>query len=400
MTVRDLARECRPLAPEDGLGKAVHLMRQSGCPALPVVAGNTLVGIISESDVSHLLEAAGGDAQVLRQTPVGSVMHGPVLCLPAEDPPETAAKVFAGQAIKAAPVVDEGGRYVGMLARGDVLAALCGTLTPPRIGGLATPLGVYLTSGAHRGGAGDLGLFLTGVAMTVMFLAARLAMNGVSWLVEQHTALPLFSAKMAADRGSGAGFFADMQPWVTAAMAAEMLVFFLFLRLSPLSGIHAAEHQTVHAIERGEELTPERVAAMPRVHPRCGTNLLALVFVVMSGAGVLVVQMQQLVLTTGVWGLTLGMLVTLAAASVLWRRLGALLQYLVTTKKASRRQIENGIAAGRELLARYQAHPTGPPPLWRRLLGMGIIQVAAGFVAATYVLGRLCEWLALGHFGL
>ncbi len=32
----------------------------------------------------------------------------------------------------------------------------------------------------------------------------------------------------------------------------------------------------VHAIEEGEDLTLEKVRPMPRVHPRCGTNLVAL----------------------------------------------------------------------------------------------------------------------------
>jgi uncharacterized protein YqhQ len=34
----------------------------------------------------------------------------------------------------------------------------------------------------------------------------------------------------------------------------------------------------VHAIERGEPLLAESVRAMPRVHPRCGTNIVAAAF--------------------------------------------------------------------------------------------------------------------------
>jgi len=37
---------------------------------------------------------------------------------------------------------------------------------------------------------------------------------------------------------------------------------------------HGAEHKTINAFEGGAELTPEKVAAFPLEHPRCGTSFL------------------------------------------------------------------------------------------------------------------------------
>ena len=43
---------------------------------------------------------------------------------------------------------------------------------------------------------------------------------------------------------------------------------------------HGAEHQTIHALEAGLELTPANVNSFSPVHPRCGTSFLLIVMVV------------------------------------------------------------------------------------------------------------------------
>jgi uncharacterized protein YqhQ len=43
---------------------------------------------------------------------------------------------------------------------------------------------------------------------------------------------------------------------------------------------HGAEHKAIAAYEAGEELTPERVTAYSRLHPRCGTSFLLVVMIV------------------------------------------------------------------------------------------------------------------------
>jgi len=355
------------------------------------------MGMVSEADVIRYMEhSPGADPEELRTAAVAAIMHSPVYCLQAQDTLDEAAKTFEQCGLKVAPVLNEQGQYQGLLTRSDLMAALFGTVAPSRIGGLATPLGVYLTTGGQRGGAGDLGLVLTGVALTLMYYLARGAVNGLAWLVERYSSFPLFTAKLAADHGTGMGFFAPSYLWTLLLMAAEMGGFFLLLRLSPISGIHASEHQTVHAIEQGEELIPERVRLLPRVHPRCGTNMMALAFILLIGASAFTTFMERMALQGGPGGVMLGILIIFLAASIAWRRLGAGLQRHITTKQATPRQLANGIAAGKQLLARYREHPSGRVPAWRRLFNMGIAQVAIGFAAATTVVDYLSHLLGLG----
>src|SRR5438270_13233654 len=102
-------------------------------------------------------------------------------------------------------------------------------------------------------------------------------------------------------------------------------ILFIGMRLLPLSGIHAAEHKVVHAIERGEALVPEVVSRMPRVHPRCGTNLWA-------GATIFL----------GIFSLpwldnASRLLIAAIVTFVLWRPVGQLMQGPVHTRPPSKK---------------------------------------------------------------
>ena len=132
-------------------------------------------------------------------------------------------------------------------------------------------------------------------------------------------------------------------------------------RFSWVTGYHAAEHQVVHAIEQGEDLRPEVVRAKPRVHPRCGTNL-------MAAFGIFMILER--------WAGPLAFVVAL----ITWRFFGSLLQQYVTTRPARGWELESGLSAGRQLLERYQGsvgiHSSGI----RRLWNMGLLQVFLGFM--------------------
>ena len=143
------------------------------------------------------------------------------------------------------------------------------------------------------------------------------------------------------------------------------------LRLSPLAGYHAAEHMTVHAIEAGETLTPDNVRRMPRVHGRCGTNLLA-------AAGVF------LIITTRVHS-ELAVLFALIVVVVGWRAVGSWLQYFVTTKKPTEKQLANGVAAGNALLARYHERPNYQVYGFDRIWNLGFLQTASGKLSVGFI---------------
>src|SRR5262249_42286314 len=143
---------------------------------------------------------------------------------------------------------------------------------PQTVGGMATPFGVYLTTGTIGAGAKGWALVATGVVMALMFCVIGGIALHVDNAILAHYIKELNDAhvkKAIAD--VKIDNFSHLVESISQVVT--FLAFLIIFRLLPLSGIHAAEHKVVHAIERGEELTRENVRRMPRVHPRCGTNL-------------------------------------------------------------------------------------------------------------------------------
>ncbi|HID05812.1 MAG TPA: DUF1385 domain-containing protein, partial [Armatimonadetes bacterium] len=291
-----------------------------------------------------------------------------------------AAQLFATVELPVLPVVDEQGRLRGLISRADVASALCHALRPSRVAGMSTPLGVYLTSGAHRGGANDFGLFLTGAAMAILLFIAQFMVKIAFHIVDITTGLNLLS--LYQDAGE-LMLQSDLAMSVSAlGMLLQVIFFFALMRMLPLAGYHGAEHKVVHAIERGEMLTAERVLSMPRVHPRCGTNIVAMILLFLTiyfGRP----SMWLTIILVGVVVLT-------------WRRLGMLLQALFTTKNPTPKQLESALRAGRELLAHYHERPNYRPPFVVALWNMGFIQAFAGF-GTMHFLGVVCSWI-IDHF--
>jgi len=397
MTVEMLAHPCRTLDAGDGLGKAVEALRQAGLSALPVVSSGRLLGMVSDGDIMRLLtrEAAAGNIEGLRTTPVSRAMTAPIVAMYAGQTLEQSRDLFASSDLRVLPVVDANGVFRGVVTRADVISALFGVTTPPRVGGLATPLGVFLTTGHVRGGASDLGLFLTGVTMMCMLLVASFITNLVALGLEKWLHWPLLALTIGRNvpvnqmyAGADASFASS------ALIGLQFVIFFILLRLAPLTGTHAAEHMVVHAIEEGDELTPERVAARPRVHPRCGTNLMAAMFIALAGLSI-ILSIERYVGSVG--SITL-MALLLILIYLIWRGVGAGLQRFLTTKPPNRRQVEGAIRAAKELLLRYQRRPSHQASGLARLWNIGIIQVGLGFITTWAVADRLSDWLHLGLF--
>jgi hypothetical protein len=174
-------------------------------------------------------------------------------------------------------------------------------------------------------------------------------------------------------------------PWYPdAADGMIALLFLAFLRLTPIAGIHGAEHKVVHAVEQGEPLTPEVVERMPREHPRCGTNLAV-------GASLMFGVVR---LTLGL-GLEASILLGFAAAFLLWKPLGMFVQRWFTTKEPSRRQVERAIENAQSLLSRLRQRGRKRPTAGRWLLSSGILHIAAGSFLAEAVVLALQELLRL-----
>lgn len=266
-----------------------------------------------------------------------------------------------GSSAPALPIVAaDTGEVLGMLTRPA-------PPSPPRLGGMATPLGVYLTDGVRTGGVGFWGLFLTGLALSVMAVGAQATISHLlpnrvwAWL-ESPTHSPALAAWLSE---------------MTALLPACLI--FVFLRLSPMAGTHAAEHQVVHCIERGLPLLPDWVRTMPRVHPRCGTNLfvgITLFLLLFLGAFCASQSARFGLADSATLALALSAPLTLA----LWRRLGGWVQQHLATRPATDRQIESAIRAAEDVLARRAA--SFSPPRFRavrRIWTMGLLQVLLGY---------------------
>jgi CBS domain-containing protein len=372
LSVGTIALRIPPLLPDDSIARAAEAIRQSPAAAVPVAEDGRIVGVVTAEHLKVAL--AGVSAEHIRCLPVSTVMSADLLCLREGVTVEHALETFREHDVDAAPVLDEMGRYVGIVATAVLLTASCGRLRPSNIGGLATPLGVYLTNGSVRAGVGDLGLASAGLYIGLLQLIA-------SWCAFKLTpgmAHGLQGVVASLGRqfpGVGFSLLTQDPSWPYAVL---LPVFFgVLFRFSWVTGLHAAEHQVVHAIERGDVLTPEAVRRMPRVHPRCGTNLLAAFGIYM------------LIRSFGEGWDVIGFMVV----PFTWRLWGGFLQQHVTTRKPTDRQLANGIAAGQELLDRYQLAVKGEPSRWRRIWNIGLIQVALGFSVMLVGLWLLKHWV-------
>ena len=250
-------------------------------------------------------------------------------------------------------------------------------MAPPRISGSAMPGGVFMSTGNART-AGDLALVATGLSITLLGACALTLTYLVSWLVEQLLSLPLTGILLMA----APTVDAQAAPWIDIGLNLLMLLCFLTLmRVTPLSGYHAAEHKVIGAIEHFGEPTLETARIMPRAHIRCGSNLLA---------GVL----PLLLVAQPLWGVS-----PLAAAAIIvfgWSlrfHTGYLIQQIFATKEPTEHQLRVGLAAGTRIVKLWRETMGRPvPPLvsfWRR----GMIQMLVGMIAGSSLVNLLYQHL-------
>ncbi|MDH7482560.1 MAG: DUF1385 domain-containing protein [Armatimonadota bacterium] len=361
--ILSIIRRIKPLSPGDTIGRAAELLRTSGLSMLPVVSNGLIVGVLS---ISKLLEVLSeGNAKETAEHPVSRIMSQKVICANRYMSIGQASEVMREHGVDALPILDEHGIYLGVITASDVASALSLSIRPPTVAGMATPLGVYLTTGHVRAGAGDIGLFLSGVSLMLLNYLAIGIVSVLAWLLEKTSGLPFWSV-LVSPVPQTTPLMAMLKSIVIGSFAP---VFLILLRLAPLSGYHAAEHQVVHAIENGEALTPEHVQAQPRVHPRCGTNIVA--------AATLFLILGKL------FSIEVATIIAVLILVTSWKVIGSYFQYYVTTKPPTEKQLASGIRAGKELLERYRSNPGYYVTGWRRIWNTGMPQVMLGVAAVT-----------------
>jgi len=103
--------------PTTSLRVAAQLMDVHDCAAIPVAHDGTLVGIITDRDITCRAVAKASNAPDL---PVSDYMTSPVIAVAPDDPLDTAAELMQENRIHHLPVITADGRIVGMLAQSDL----------------------------------------------------------------------------------------------------------------------------------------------------------------------------------------------------------------------------------------------------------------------------------------
>ena len=99
------------------VGEAVGVLAERRVGALPVMDGNEVVGIFSERDVIHAINAHG--AAALDRT-VGEVMTAPAITVGPDEPAIGALSLMTRRRVRHLPVI-ENARVIGLVSIGDLV---------------------------------------------------------------------------------------------------------------------------------------------------------------------------------------------------------------------------------------------------------------------------------------
>ncbi len=319
------------------------------------------IGVLDEAQVASAIQQGASDLDPVRQW----VKPLPPLALNTELISLAWERFRQGETFLV--ITDSDQVYLGIVTPSRLAVPDALGYRPRQIGGMATPFGVYLTDGVVGAGVPGYALFSTGFLLGLILLCATLFTKAIELRLPDDL----------------------VNPWVDASLQGLTLVIFLVgIRLLPISGIHAAEHMVVHAVERGEELEVESVRRMPRVHPRCGTNIAAAASLFL---GVFLLPLPG--------GDELRLMLALLATLFFWRPLGILMQYYVTTSPPTKRQVELGIQSAKALLAKSAVNRRTSGSLLSRLWVSGLFHVLAGkLLVGILIMGlfiALDGWRAL-----
>ena len=106
----------RSVSPSDSLTDAAVAMRDEDVGSLPVVAGDRVVGIVTDRDIVVRAVAERADPQTLV---VGDVSSGELVTVQPDENLDEALELMARHRVRRLPVV-ENGRLVGVVAQADV----------------------------------------------------------------------------------------------------------------------------------------------------------------------------------------------------------------------------------------------------------------------------------------
>jgi CBS domain-containing protein len=115
-----MTREVVTVSPSDSFKACADLLRLHAVSALPVVvAGERLVGIVSEADLMRAVAMPSGAA--LGRPTAADVMTRDVITTSSRATVAAAARLMSERGVKRLPVVDSENRVIGIVSRADIL---------------------------------------------------------------------------------------------------------------------------------------------------------------------------------------------------------------------------------------------------------------------------------------
>lgn len=117
-----MIRDIHRLTPEMSMGEVVELFQREHISGAPVLQGDELVGVLSLEDVIHCLSEGRLTA------PASQYMTRKVITIKGSDPVIDALKIFVAIKFGRLPVVDENGKLIGILTKGDITRGLLSAL--------------------------------------------------------------------------------------------------------------------------------------------------------------------------------------------------------------------------------------------------------------------------------
>ena len=178
---------------------------------------------------------------------------------------------------------------------------------------------------------------VVGSFWTLLFFAATMA---VLWI---------FVRLMEFGSGGGGPFGGLFSFLAEFPILPILLVFFAGMKLSPIGRYHGAEHKAVAAYEKYGEVTMQTARLSSRIHPRCGTNILAYI--------VLAALLDPLI---GWWGYAFLQFILISEAWFIFGQthpsiaVGNFFQRYLTTTEPRRTELEVAVESMNRLLEAEQ----------------------------------------------
>jgi acetoin utilization protein AcuB len=130
MLIKDwMTKDPVTITEETSMIKAIHIMKERRVRRLPVVSAGKLVGMVTDRDLKEASPSKATTLDVhelyylLAELQVNEIMSRNPISVSQDDTVEHAAQVMLDHTISGLPVVDQGGKVVGIITQSDVFRA-------------------------------------------------------------------------------------------------------------------------------------------------------------------------------------------------------------------------------------------------------------------------------------